>query len=85
MKTQCTYLSAFTCIECNGQLVAVFVETGEGEGQRENIKQLGLGCLSCGTQYDPLVPSRAVRHIVLLQRGSVDLANERTTAIPVAA
>jgi hypothetical protein len=86
MKTQCTCLSAFTCIECNGQLVAAFVETGEAEGRREIIKrQLGLGCLSCGTQYDPFVPSRAIRHIVPLAWGSADLANERATAIPVAA
>ena len=86
IKTQYLYLSAFTCTECNSRLVAAIVVTREGDDQRETGKRrLGLGCRSCGTQYDPRVPSRAVRHIVPLQWGSVDLVNEKTSVIQVAA
>jgi len=86
MKTQYIYLSAFNCTECNGQLVAAFVATREGDGQREDVKRhLGLGCLSCGTQYDPLVPSRVVRRVVAFHWESADPIAARINSTPVAA
>lgn len=43
------------------------------------------GCLSCGTQYDSLPPSRVVRRIVSFERGSADSADKRKTSTPLAA
>jgi|SRR5271165_205424 len=80
MRTHYLYLSTFACINCNGLLATGFVATRETENQRETIfRQIGPGCLSCGTQYDSLPPSRAVRRIVPFEWGSTDSADKKRT------
>jgi len=83
MRAQHLCLSTFNCVECNCPLVAVFVITREGEGHRE--RQIGLGCLSCGTQYEPLPRLRAVRHAVPFEWGTTNYFDERKTSPPIAA
>jgi hypothetical protein len=83
MRTRYLYLSAFTCIDCNSLLISGFVSTGETENQRETgFTQIGPGCLLCGTQYDSLPPSRAVRRIVPFEWASSDSADKRRVSTP---
>jgi len=83
MRAQHLCLSTFSCVECNCPLVEVLVPAHEAEGHRE--RQIGLGCLSCGTQYEPLPHLRAVRRIVPFEWGPTDYFDERKTPAPIAA
>jgi len=50
--------STFNCIACKLPLIGVYVETrGSFRWDRKRKKLAVLGCLSCGTQYDPLLHS----------------------------
>jgi hypothetical protein len=53
MSAQQQRVSTLACIVCKVPLIAVYVQTHQILGRRQAHKKLiGLGCLSCGTQYD---------------------------------
>ncbi len=84
MKVQYLYCSTFTCPECDGLLISGFVATRETEDQKKTVfRQIGPGCMSCGRQYDSLIPSRTVRCIVPFEWGIGDSADKKTTSIPL--
>jgi hypothetical protein len=49
------------------------------------LLRLSPGCLLCGTQYDSLPHSRAVRRIVPFEWASADSADKRRISTPLAA
>ena len=67
-------LSTPSCIECGSPLVKASVVVVEREGKRKLVsKVIGIACLSCGTQYDALMPLHAVRHIAPFEWNAPDL------------
>jgi len=63
MRKQYLHLSAYTCDQCAGPVVAGSVAVRENEISREtDLRQVGAICLSCGhRQSGPTAPARA-RH-----------------------
>jgi hypothetical protein len=84
MKRQYLHLTAYSCDECNGPVIAGSVAVRENEISRETgIRQVGAICLSCGhRQSGPTEPER-VRHLLPIEWSPVatnEAADNLTTA-----
>jgi hypothetical protein len=84
MKLQQCRISTCYCASCRVPLIGVYVVAHQTSDAVQTYGELvGLGCLSCGTQYDPQL--RSVRRVRAFKLKTASYLPERETWIPRAA
>ena len=67
MKRQYLHLSAYSCHECAGPVIAGLIAVRENEISKEtNIRQVGALCLSCGHRQS-VEGEAPVRHLLPIE------------------
>jgi hypothetical protein len=68
MRKQYLHLSAYSCDECNGPVIAGVVAVRENEISKETgITPVGAICLSCGHRQSGPTAPRPARHLLPIE------------------
>jgi RNase P subunit RPR2 len=81
MGTKYLHLSAYTCDQCEGPVIAGSFGTRETEIARESaLAEVGAICLSCGNQGTIMSPASVVRQFAPVEWSPKNQKGRRTVS-----
>jgi len=82
MRKQYLHLSAYSCDQCAGPVIAGWLGVRENEISKESeIRQVGAMCLSCGHRQEKATQPAGARHLSPLEWESVTAIDAGQIAI----